>query len=451
MLRLINSDPNVKVKIIRHRAGGKVFEDQLDYDFPIGDVIETFSFEIPNPVSGADLRSISIDGIVCRASLEGGLPAKQTQEQRANGLLIVDEDDSVLDLTLLPDFNNAPYLSNIFGLIRLRNVRAVFSWYLNNGKDSPLTTSRDGFDARHEFTKLLFRELGKRLIPVYKREEQRFSKPEGEPLSAEAKKKIDEAIKELNRLLLKQISGEGEGEQPEPTKLDPSAPLQFVPSATRLIVGTPRVARLYLQSDKAALNGAVIYDSSNALVSVTPQSTRIRDGKKADGHLMFGVTVRCDQAHEQAKITALADGHKEAYEAHLQITDVTTGTVFVPPVEMEFRPKESRGQPNRANTALLYINSTVVPVGRKIRFTLEVSHGAIALLEDTQRTDQMSVVFDSSHLLPSSAGTGRVSISWRGSGWGQSARLVAETKRPDGTRSQAFGILVLEQPEETGG
>jgi len=38
MLRLINADPNITVKLFRYRAGGKVNEDRLVYDFPIGDV-----------------------------------------------------------------------------------------------------------------------------------------------------------------------------------------------------------------------------------------------------------------------------------------------------------------------------------------------------------------------------------------------------------------------------
>lgn len=449
MLRLINADPNVAVRLVRHRSGGKIFKDELDYDFPIGDVIETFSFEISDPVPGAAVSPLLIHGIVCRATLEGGLPSKQTQDQRANGLLIVDDNDAVLDLTLLPDFNNAPYLANIFGIVRVSHIREVLNWFLNNGKDSPLTTTRDGFDQKHEFTKLLFGELAKHLIPVYKREEQRFEKADADSLSTEAKKRINDAIKELNRLL-KKISGEGEGEEPEPTKIDPSMPLQFIPASTRLTVSVPRAARLYLQSNKANSKGAIIYDTSNPLVSLAPPSIAIREGKKSNGHLVFVASLRCDKMHEHAKITALADGPSETYEANLDVVDVIAAAVVMAPAEMEFRPRETRGQPNRNNSVTLYVNTLAVPLGRKIRFQVEISHGAITLNENGNKVEELSVVFDRSQIIPST-NVGRISISWRGSGWGQSARLVAETKKPDGTRAQAVAILVLEQPEETGG
>ena len=36
-------------------------------------------------------------------------------ERRENGLLFVDDNDAVLDLTLLPEYNNDPLLSRIYG------------------------------------------------------------------------------------------------------------------------------------------------------------------------------------------------------------------------------------------------------------------------------------------------------------------------------------------------
>src|SRR5207244_10317270 len=104
MLRLINSDPNVTVKLFRYRAHKKTTEESLDYDFPIGDVIERFSFAVTTPVPGASLAPLGVEGIVCRADIKGDLPGKDAREQRANGLLIVDDKDAVLDLTLLPQF-----------------------------------------------------------------------------------------------------------------------------------------------------------------------------------------------------------------------------------------------------------------------------------------------------------------------------------------------------------
>lgn len=180
MLRLINSDPNVSVRLIRYRAQKQKFEDTLEYDFPIGDVIaklSLFELSVPREIAGEKFPALKVEGIVCRATV-GSLRGKEAKDNRENGILIVDEKDAVLDLTFLPEFDGAPYLNRLYGLIRINGIRAIFDHLLNSGKESPLTTTRDGFDSKHDFTQLLFKELKKRLEPIYKREEERFKKSE---------------------------------------------------------------------------------------------------------------------------------------------------------------------------------------------------------------------------------------------------------------------------------
>lgn len=447
MLRLINADPNVTVRVFRHRASGKVTEDVLDYDFPLGDVIERFSFSIANPVPGADLAPIAIDGIVCRATVKGDLPGAEAGELRANGLLLVDDKDAVLDLTLLPQFERAPYLNKIFGLVRLTNVRAALEWYLNNGKASPLTTSRDGFDEKHEFTKVLFRQLLKHLEPVYRREEDRFHRSSQE-VSKEVKERIDEAIRELNRLL-KELAGEAR-DGDEPVKLDPAAVLQFVPSKTRLVVGRRRIVRVYFKTEFAHDSGTIVYDTSNSKIKVKPASHEIASGRAHKEYRVYEVSLECDSLQESGKLTALAEGRKDMYEAEMEVTDVIPERAVVAPEEMEFRPDESHGHPNRNNAIGLFVNSSVIPLGRKIVLELEKARGSIGLMEDRKRVEKSSVRFEKSHLIEST-NVGRIPVAWQGTGWGQQATVVARTKKVDGVTGQARGRIVLEEPDDGGG
>ncbi len=451
MLRLINADPNIKVRVFQYRSGRKIIEDTLDYDFPIGDVIDNFSLTIDKPVKDVALPSLNIKGIVCRANIKGGLPGGKDREQRANGLLIVDEKDAVLDLTFLPRFEDAPYLKNIFGIVRIQNIRNVFDWYLNNGKDSPLTTSRDGFDLKHEFTKVLFKELSDRLEPIYKREEERFNKTFTEDISKETRQRINDAIKELNKYL-KDLIGEGEGDGPEPTTpcIDPDKVLQFVPDKIKLTLGRPRPIRLFLKKDTAKLSGGIICDANNEKIEISPLSHQISDGRKEGAYLVYVLTLKCDSLHENAVITALADGQKETIEATLEVVDVTSGANISSPDEMEFRPAESSGRPNRNNYIALYINDKVIPLGRKIKMELEKTHGAIGLWENEKRADELSITFEKKHII-SGTNIGRILVPWRGTGWGQSARITAKTKKPDGNTVYATGKILLEQPEEEGG
>ena len=53
-------------------------------------------------------------------------------ERRENGLLFVDDNDAVLDLTLLPEYNNDPLLSRIYGIVKLTGIRAPLEALLDD-------------------------------------------------------------------------------------------------------------------------------------------------------------------------------------------------------------------------------------------------------------------------------------------------------------------------------
>lgn len=449
MLRLINSDPGLSVKLFQYRSGKRVIEDKLEYEFPIGDVIEKFSFEIEAPLQGIKLEPVKIESLVCRADPKVKLPGRDAGELRANGLLIVDDKDAVLDLTLLPQYEAAPHLSEIFGVIRLTNAREVFSAYLNKGKDSPLTTTRDGFDTKHEFTQLLFRELAKRLEPIYKKEEERFGKDERGEYSDEMKHQMNAAIKELNKFL-KQV-GESDGTEGEPHPLpNPDLVIQFVPSTTKIIAGRPRDLMLYIKAEEVVHSGEIIFDSNNSAFRISSLSIKIKDGKRVGDFLVYGLSISCDSLHENGKITALAEGRTATLEACVQVEDVIAAPILDPPEKMEFRPLISQGQPGQQNSTYLYVNESVITIGRRIKVNVVSSQGTIGLLEQKKRVESTVVVFDKAHVLKGTC-IGRIPILWGGTGWGQSAKLAAETKLHDGSVVHAEGQVIIEQHEEQAG
>ncbi|HEY5176411.1 MAG TPA: hypothetical protein VII95_12690 [Terriglobales bacterium] len=217
MLRLINSDPNVSVRVFRYRAGGKVYDDVLDYDFPVGDVIGRFSSEmaVPTELTKIAFSPLQVDGAVCRADVEALLKGRESRDNRENGLLLVDENDAVLDLTFLPDFEGAPYLTKVFGVVRLSGIRPVLEHYLNVGKESPLTTTRDGFEPRHEFTQFLFAQLRKHLEPTYRKEGERQKKSDTQKLSAGATQRLNDAMRQLNKYLNELLGSGTDGDNGE--------------------------------------------------------------------------------------------------------------------------------------------------------------------------------------------------------------------------------------------
>ncbi|MBS3944406.1 MAG: hypothetical protein KGZ42_02835 [Melioribacter sp.] len=448
MLRLINFDPNVKIKIFQYRSGQNILEDELDNDFPFGNVIEKFSFEMISPLKSERLKNLKIDGIVCRAEDSNKLPGREAGEQRANGFLIVDDMDAVLDLTFLPQYEGAPYLNNIFGIIRVANLREHLSWYLNNGKDSPLTVTRDGFDSKHDFSKQLFKELTNYLEPIYKKEELRFKKSTTAVVSRETKEKIDEAIKELNRFLKQIGEGAGTGEPPMPPK--DLEKMQFVPLSTKLTINQEKIVRLYIMKDLIKKGTEIIFDSDNSKINIYPLASKIDEGKTWNEYLVFSLSIKCDSLHESGIITALAESEDGILEAKIEILDVISSAVMTPPDELEFRPKDSRGQPNKINYVTLLVNPNQIPLGRKIKIGVVKSHGTIGFLQNGTIVDSVNITFEKSHMLKEGK-VGRIALAWKGTGWGQQARIFAETKKPDGTLAHKEGRILTEQEPEDGG
>lgn len=71
-------------------------------------------------------------------------------------------------------------------------------------------------------------------------------------------------------------------------------------------------------------------------------------------------------------------------------------------------------------------------------------------MEQGRKTNSLTMSLQKEHILPDTK-VGQISIPWQGTGWGQSASLLAMTKKPDGSIARAEGRIVLEEPEETGG
>jgi len=450
MLRLINSDPNVSVRVIRYRAGGKVYEDQLEYDFPLGDVIGKFGFdlEIPEELVKTPFPALQISGVVCRAAVDAPLKGREGRDARENGILIVDEKDAVLDLTFLPDFDGAPYLNKIFGVIRITGVRPILEYYLDQGKESPLTTTRDGFDTKHEFTQFLFSKLREHLEPIYHKEEERQNKSDKDQLSSQVKQRLNEALRQLNKFL-SELLGSGEGTD-DGLHTPKDVPIQFLPTHVKLIVGRPRLVTLLIRSGDGMPKGSIMLDSSNPKVEVNPSIIEIDSGSKIRQFLAYRLSLKCDSLHEAAVITALADGKEGMLEAKLEVTDVIAASVVEPPQEMEFRPRECKGQPNKKNHAVLYINLEVIPLGRKIDISIVKSQGSIALVnEEDKKCTEFAVKVDKSDVIQGTR-VARLLVPWIGGGWGQYAKLTAATKLPSGRIVKAEGMVVIDQENEGG-
>jgi len=197
--------------------------------------------------------------------------------------------------------------------------------------------------------------------------------------------------------------------------------------------------------------GTAFLDSDNARVMVTPTSFEVDKFKTRDGFIQQSILLKCDDLHEKARVAAIVEGETETLEASLIVEDVVSAVILEPPEDMEFRPKESKGLPNRKNNLTLLINATVIPPGRKIAVRLLKKQGSIGFIDNqNKRHDQCDIRFEKSHLIEGCL-VGRLLVPWQGDGLGQFAHVIAETKTPEGREVSAIAKVLIEQSESKGG
>ncbi len=202
----------MRVLVRRFRTGGWL-EERLSYDFDLGTVLLRSTDQFQHPRVG----KIPVDILLARSDRR--MPYDPfNYERRENGLLFVDDDDAVLDLTLLPEYDENPLLSRLYGIVRLTGIRAPLEALLEaRYPEAVLTETRDGLDSRNEITATCSSSSNATLKPIYDSEEKRERKGTGNR-SATLDKMLKNALQELNKFH-KDETDEGTGVTPtKPTR-----------------------------------------------------------------------------------------------------------------------------------------------------------------------------------------------------------------------------------------
>lgn len=458
MLRLIASDPNVALILRQHHAD-KITDDPIAFDFPVGQVIESCTeyFE------SGDIRycddPLRVDFLVVRADSERPLRGLGSdKDARENGMLIVDDHDAVYDVTFAdPDYERADFLSRFYGVVRVHGLRDVCDRCLNDpdAPTSPVRDDRDGFNINHGFSRALLAFISERLKPIYERERERLKEQERSKYSGETKKRIDDALKHLNKYFhdVTQLGGTGIGTETETP--DPSeTAVSFFPQKTKLVAGRNRNVLLLVHEDCFREGAEVVATASDGL-AVQPETERLfrADSPRWSPHKEF-FAVRFEIVSNEVGISGAIDAIVEGKDgdllAELQITDVLDEAEVEVPETLEFRPTIATGRPGRRNNLVLYVNRDVVPVGRHVRVAITGSVGYVRLIgDDFQATDRIDIKLKDSHLIKGQK-VFRVLIPWRGTSWNQHAKVMARVKVGGPKPLKAVAKIRLDEPEDGG-
>src|SRR5262249_7285210 len=153
--------------------------------------------------------------------------------------LFVDDNDEILDLTLLPEYDKSPYLSHLYGLVRVSGLRAILEGKLEAEEaEAGFAPNRRGFDRKRLITPQLFKLVERHVRPFYDAEEKAQKK--GSPQRSEnLDKRVKEALKALNQFNADETDETGQVDRTNPSK----EPIYFEVDSARLRVGQPRHVR----------------------------------------------------------------------------------------------------------------------------------------------------------------------------------------------------------------
>jgi hypothetical protein len=434
MLRLIAADPAMRVMLRRYRTGGWL-EERLRYDFDLGTVLLRSADVFVHPRIG----KVPIDILVARSDRRMGYDPFN-YERRENGLLFVDDDDSVLDLTLLPEYDKNPLLSRLYGVVRLSGIRGPLETLLEaRYPEAVLTETRDGFDPKNEIAAALLKVIEKHVKPIYDTEEKRERKGSGNR-SANLDKMLKDALQELNKFH-KEETDEGTGVQP----VEPTRPLYFAQREIRLIAGDERRVTLYAQ--RAMIHpdlNVVEIGSSNPKVLVIPDSEAVRQ-RKGSEFQPIALTLSCPLAGEKATVTATAMSIKEEVIVEKLEVKVDEAQEILPPVDIEFRPAHYNGRPSVENHAVLLLNLDAFPGLPLVKFRVGTHEGAVSLGSDRLETLEIKVQRD---FVIKGTRLAKTLLPYWATAWGSKATLEAKAKRSDG--KTAVAVCKVDFREQSG-
>lgn len=435
MLRLIAADPNTEVTVRRTRADGE-HTGILEYDFPLGQVVGRADDALE--LKGHERLPVSILVARSEVALETD---PQNIDRREGGLLFVDDNDAVLDLTLLPEFERNPYLKHIYGFVRVTGLRSVLEAKLEDEEaEAVLTPTRDGFDRRNEITKQLFALVERHVKPWYSAEEQ-LQKKGGSKRSEELDQRITDALKIINQFNADETEEEGEGDEPDKPR---SEPIYFSVASLRLHTGISRRISAYVNYEKVNDGEIVLFESDRDEFKIEPDSSVVKVGSKKQTHQRVHITITCDVKGIKGKITALSlDKDGREIRAELRILGVDDSPLFEPPEDIAFTQPRYSGDPSRArNNASLLVNLARFFGMPTVSFALEDIVGKVTLPGERERIE---VKITPANVI-AGRNVARLVVSFSGTGWGQNSVLRARVKRSDGGFAEAHCKLKFEKP-----
>jgi hypothetical protein len=298
-LRPIMSDPARRIVMRNLTPTNKIrHEYELTYKSPRGEKVLDEQIDVAGFPATAHLE-------VFRSNIQ--LSTRGEEGDYADAGLLVISDSVVVSLTMLK-FEEDPYASYFYGSIQCDYLHELLK------NDEPvLTATRDGINWAHPFAKALKAVVEDKIEPLVQAEREHALHDEEAKLDTHLRRKLDEALQELNTIASSELGARREiGDRRPVRKSDlPPSGIGFAPD--RVYVQTGQAVTLTLRArlpEKAQVGSVLTIVSDTAeIVVLTPEAViQPREDAPAIGEAHVKVEGR--QVGSVGVITAYLNGHK---------------------------------------------------------------------------------------------------------------------------------------------
>jgi len=359
MLRMINGNPSRRIFLKYIDASGQETIDQIKYAFPAGEFVKKTPLQID-----FDKKTFNIEVEILRSTIHLS-QGTAGYEDREGGLLVLDEDDNVLDLTLFR-YDNDPAASKLFGRLRILGAYLYIRSKLNSkSPEAILSEDREGLVRSHGFYKKIAAAAEEILKPIIE-EEENIRRSHVEDFSPETLARYSKAIDAFNALY-QQFVGKADGGDGFTGK-SPRLPdyLEFIRPELTIKEKVLTPIALLINCDKFPAGTLAEVISDNQHITVRPQRFTI-ERQSVESSLQ---TKILHISGAQSGITGNVIVKAMEHPAALTVS-VIEKDVFYPQNGMEFNPPNVHLHEESSRKLHLFLDIEKIPIGSTVEFSCD--------------------------------------------------------------------------------
>jgi hypothetical protein len=410
LLRKIMTNPKRKITLL-NKNSTEIRE--IKYLLPPGKKILSERFSIP--FKKYDNFPILIT--IFRADNE----LTQAGDDRAGGLLIIDEAEAVLDISLFK-FDNEPFAARFFGEVTIEGFRKLLE-----NEETVLSEERNGLQKRHPFCVDLINEIEKRLAAKVNEERARKQQEERKMgdkellrykksfdfLNKIAEEEIQEAIN-LGDIRSKEIEAPPNG-------------MCIYPSSAQITVEKRYNFQLWIDTKKITFGSLIKVESSKSKIQVISPEIEICESD-GEGVIRKSVTIIGREPNIAGRI--FAKFRNIFTEANVSVIPEKE---FLLSEGLIFQPESITLHPNRTRKVYLIVNLKKISVGNTIKIISD---------NDTIKISPTEVIVAKSSVVNDLA---KFELDIWGEGIGQHAMITAQ----HGESMSFLGVSITAKEETT--